>query len=154
MNGMRADGKLYGLPSDFSTIVMFYNQDLFDKYGVEYPREDWTWSDYLDKARQLTRDTDGDGHTDIWGTMNTNAYNRWPAWVWMNGGELFTPDNKICTLDDPKCIEGLRFYLDLSCKHHVAPTPAQTMGLAQDMDKQFASQMVAMVANSRYPYKQ
>ena len=37
------DGKVYGIPRDFDTIALFYNKDLFDAAGVEYPTGDWTW---------------------------------------------------------------------------------------------------------------
>lgn len=151
IEGMRYGGRLVGLPTDFSTIVMMYNQDLFDRFGVPYPEDDWTWEDYLDRARALTRDVDGDRFTDIYGTMNPNSYNRWPAWVWMNGGELFTPDAARCLMDTPQAIEGLAFYVDLARKQHVAPTPAQSMG--QDFTDFFISGMAAMIADSRFTYK-
>ena len=80
---MRYRGKLVGLPTDFSTIVMFYNKDWFDRCGVPYPHDNWTWQEYLEIAHRLTRDTDGDGRIDVWGTSNQPVYNRWPAWVWM-----------------------------------------------------------------------
>lgn len=151
LEGMTYNGQLLGLPADFSTIIMFYNKDLFDKYGVKYPEPDWTWDDYLEKCKALTHDTDKDGYIDIYGTVNPNAYNRWPAWVWMNGGDLFTPDGKICTMDSPAAIEGLKYYVDLSLTHHVAPTPAQSMG--QGFEELFVSQAAAMIADSRYAYK-
>ena len=150
-NGMRFQGQLLGLPSDFSTIVMLYNQDLFDRYRVAYPEDGWTWDDYLASAKALTHDTDRDGYTDLFGTMNPGAYNRWPAWVWMNGGDLFTPDVKKCLMDTPESIAGLQFYVDLARKHKVAPLAGQTMG--QDFQDFFTSQMTAMIADSRFAYK-
>ncbi len=92
VNELRYKDRLLGLPSDFSTIVFFYNQDLFDQHGIPYPKEGWTWDDFLETAKKLTLDTDGDRHTDIYGFYNLNSYNRWPAWIWMNGGDIMTPD--------------------------------------------------------------
>ena len=54
-------------------------------------------------------------------------------------------------MDTPQAIEGLKFYIDLSQAHHVAPTPAQSMG--QDLDDLFGKGICAMMPNSRYPYK-
>jgi multiple sugar transport system substrate-binding protein len=152
--GPEGKEQLVGLPSDFSTIVLFYNKDLFDQYKVPYPPDSprqWTREAFLETAKKLTVDDDGDGHTDVFGTANDDAYNRWPAWVWNNGGELFSPDRTRCTMDDPQSIAGLKFYIDLSLRHRVAPTPAQAMG--QVMDTQFLAQRCAMVASSRYVYK-
>jgi multiple sugar transport system substrate-binding protein len=151
LQGMRYDGKVLGLPSDFSPIVILYNQDLFDRFGVPYPRPDWTTDELLDSAKRLTHDTDSDGHTDIFGFSVVDSYNRWPAWVWNNGGRIFSEDGTRCVMDSPESIEGLRFYVDLSLRHKVAPTPGQTMG--QQQTDLFASQVVAMAAESRYMYK-
>ena len=38
-------GVQYGVPNSFSNCVMFYNKDLFDKAGIDYPTSDWTWDD-------------------------------------------------------------------------------------------------------------
>jgi len=150
-DGLRFQGKLLGLPSDFSTIALVYNKRLFDEYGIPYPDETWDWDKFLWAAKKLTRDTDGDGVPDQFGFVNIASYNRWPAWVWMNGGDLFTPDMKRCTMDDPKSIEGLKFYINLSVKHNVAPTAAQSIG--QDFQELFLSERAAMIADSRYAYK-
>ena len=151
MDGMRYEGELLGLPSDFSTIVLLYNKRLFDKYGVPYPDYSWDWDDFLSAAKKLTRDTDGDGVTDQFGFVNIKSYNRWPAWIYMAGGRIFSPDMKRCTMDDPKSIEGLKFYIDLSTKHHVAPTAAESIG--QDFQELFLTERAAMIADSRYAYK-
>ena len=149
--GMKYKGSLLGLPSDFSTIVMLYNRDLFDRCGVRPPADDWTWDDYLDTARALTRDTDKDGHPDVYGTMISGTYNRWPSWVWMNGGDLFTPDLSRSRMDEPAAIEGITYYANLALKERVSPTAAQSMG--QDFQDFFTSESTAMIADSRFAYK-
>ncbi|MEF3303992.1 ABC transporter substrate-binding protein [Paenibacillus sp. GYB003] len=55
---MLAGGGIYGLPVFNNTITMFYNKDLFDKFGVAYPKDGMTWDAVYDLARQLAR-TDG-----------------------------------------------------------------------------------------------
>jgi multiple sugar transport system substrate-binding protein len=155
LNLMRVDGKTLGLPADFSTIIMFYNQDLFDRFGVEYPKPGWNWDDFLNKCRALTHDTNSDGYNDIYGTVNPGNYNRWPPWVWMNGGDVFTPDRTRCVLDSPPdAVGGLQFYADLSVRHHVAPMMAQPPD-AENVRLQslFATGVVGMMAESRYRYK-
>jgi ABC-type glycerol-3-phosphate transport system substrate-binding protein len=57
------------------------------------------------------------------------------GWVWANGGEVLSADLKRCLMNTPQAIGGLKFYIDLSLVHHVAPTPAQSMG--QDLDDLF-----------------
>ncbi|MBN2544297.1 MAG: extracellular solute-binding protein, partial [Spirochaetes bacterium] len=45
----RMNGKLYGVCLGANAMALGYNKDLFDKAGIEYPNEKWTWDD-LEKA--------------------------------------------------------------------------------------------------------
>ena len=155
VEGMRFGGKLLGLPSDFSTITMLYNQDMFDQHRIAYPSEAWTWQDYLDVARKLTIDRDRDRRTDQYGTVNTNSYNRWPSWVWMNGGDILSPDGTRCMMDTPEAIGGLKFYVDLSHRYGVAPIPLMMNADQENVRLQelFISRRCGMIAESRYIYK-
>jgi multiple sugar transport system substrate-binding protein len=51
---MEMQGGLYGLPWCYATHVLYYNKDLFDKKGIPYPNENWTWDDFVKAARALT----------------------------------------------------------------------------------------------------
>ena len=42
LSAFNVDGKQYGLPGNFSNVVLVYNKDLFDQAGIDYPNEDWT----------------------------------------------------------------------------------------------------------------
>ncbi|WNY32732.1 extracellular solute-binding protein [Curtobacterium flaccumfaciens] len=63
LDGMKVDGKLYGLPYDTGPMVMFYNKDIFDKAGVPEPKPGWTVDEFEDAAKQLKA-----AGTPIWGT--------------------------------------------------------------------------------------
>ncbi|MDF2713083.1 MAG: hypothetical protein K0R28_8 [Paenibacillus sp.] len=52
------DGKLAGLPLYDIRRVLYYNKDIFDKFGVPYPKDGMTWEQTLELAKKLTR-TDG-----------------------------------------------------------------------------------------------
>ncbi len=57
------DGAQYALPSSFSNVVLFYNKDLFDAAGLDYPTADWTWADEQAAAEKLT-----DTGAGVWGS--------------------------------------------------------------------------------------
>jgi multiple sugar transport system substrate-binding protein len=128
---------LYGLPTDVTPQVMFYNQDLFDAAGVAYPSSGWTWSDWLAKAQQLTLRS-GDQIT-RYGT----ALSQWSPLVWGNGGELLSPDGKQTLLDQPAAAEGVQFAADMINIHKVAPLPKDAGG--PDPMQLFQAQQVAMM---------
>lgn len=52
-------GRMYGLPVLTSNLSFFYNQDLFDKFGVPYPKEGLTWEEAIATADKLTRTDSG-----------------------------------------------------------------------------------------------
>lgn len=53
------DGKLSGLPQKNIGLVLFYNKDLFDKFGVAYPKNGMTWEETAELAVKLTRNDGG-----------------------------------------------------------------------------------------------
>ncbi|MEZ4620679.1 MAG: extracellular solute-binding protein [Caldilineaceae bacterium] len=62
------DGMQYGLPKHHGVVALYYNKDLFDRQGVPYPSDTWTYTDYLDAMQQLT-DIGGVRDRDLWGSM-------------------------------------------------------------------------------------
>ena len=56
------DGVQYAIPFRSDFWVLFYNKDLFDAAGVEYPTNDMTWDQYAELAKKLT-----DKEKDIYG---------------------------------------------------------------------------------------
>ncbi len=55
VNIARRDRSLYAIPVDFTPLVVYYNKRLFDQAGVPYPSENWTWDEFLAKAKRLTK---------------------------------------------------------------------------------------------------
>jgi multiple sugar transport system substrate-binding protein len=57
----KVDGKSYAVPYRQDSWVLFYNKDLFDAAGVDYPDGSWTWDDYASTAAELTSKLKGAG---------------------------------------------------------------------------------------------
>lgn len=53
------EGKLVALPFLNNTLSLYYNKDIFDRFGVSYPTDDMTWNEIIELARTLTREEDG-----------------------------------------------------------------------------------------------
>jgi multiple sugar transport system substrate-binding protein len=131
---------LYGLPTDVTPQVMFYNEGLFAERGERFPTPGWTWDDWLAKAKQLTFRS-GDQVT-VYGT----ALGTWANMVWGNGGELVSPDGKQTMLDQAAAAEGVQFAADMINVHKVAPLPKDAGG--PDPVELFKNQQVAMMPGS------
>jgi multiple sugar transport system substrate-binding protein len=120
----RRPGGLYAFPKDFNPIVVYCNLDLFDEAGVPLPAEDWTWAEFLSIARELTRDVNGDGRTDTYGTLVRRVFYLWQPWVWAAGGDVLSPDGRRASgyLDSPETESAIRFLTDLVTVHEVVPS--------------------------------
>ena len=49
------ESKLFGLPFTGSNFIMYYNKDIFDKFGVPYPKDGMTWDETFELAKRLAR---------------------------------------------------------------------------------------------------
>ncbi|GAB4566980.1 MAG: sugar ABC transporter substrate-binding protein [Anaerolineae bacterium] len=137
----KMDGQVYCLPIDTASLVVFYNKTLFDEAGVPYPKEGWTWSDFLETAKALTKDFDGDGQIDQFGVDQFRDY--WPMVVWSNTGHGLFDDIRHPTKflgTDPKVIESIQWVADLTLVHGVMPSDEQRA----DISDMFAAGKAAM----------
>lgn len=55
MRNLSPEGKIYGLPFNNNDFVLFYNKDIFDKFGVDYPKDGMTYDEIYELAKKLTR---------------------------------------------------------------------------------------------------
>ncbi|MGH2604335.1 MAG: ABC transporter substrate-binding protein, partial [Dehalococcoidia bacterium] len=143
------NGELICLPQNLSSLVVYYNRDLFDASEVPYPAADWTWDDFLTAAQSLTEDTDGDGVIDRFGAGIEPSLVRVAPFIWQAGGELVDDiehPTKL-TIATPKAREGMRFLLDLSLLHHVVPSESEV--LSQSLEDRFMAGNTAMLFQSR-----
>ncbi|MBI4924201.1 MAG: sugar ABC transporter substrate-binding protein [Devosia nanyangense] len=121
------NGKQFGLVESFSNVVLFYNQDLFDKAGVAYPTAEWTWKEELDAAQKLTDAANG-----VWGDFAPIQFWEFYKTIAQNGGAMFNADKTEVTLDSPQNVDTLQWMVDKVNKYHVTPTDAETAGLSSE----------------------
>ena len=119
------DGKHWAVPLDMHLLGLYYNKQLFREVGIDHPPTNR--AEFLNAARKLTRDTNGDGRIDQWGFvfdwLRPDGY----SLLAQNGGDVFNADRTVCTLDSPQNVEALQFAADLIAKERVTPSP-QDMG--------------------------
>jgi multiple sugar transport system substrate-binding protein len=139
---------LYAVPRDVSNIVVYYNKDIFNKYKVPYPEQNWNFQDFLNTARLLTKDTNNDGKTDIFGTSFEENSLFWLPFLWSNGSGLISENLKNVIITTPQSKKTLSFYIDLRNKWHVAPS-AEEQGSAT-MAQMFIQNRIAMHISGRW----
>lgn len=143
--------RLYAFPKDFTPMVIYYNKKLFAQANLDYPDEAWSWDDFLQAARKLTRDLDGDGRIDQYGVMPFTRFYLWPPWVWSNGGDFLDPSGRRASgyLDSPETAEALEFLLDLIIREKVAAGYAAAESAGDELGL-FLSGRVAMAESGHW----
>ncbi|MCB8946177.1 MAG: sugar ABC transporter substrate-binding protein [Ardenticatenaceae bacterium] len=143
------DNQLWCIPQNISSLVVYYNQDLFEAAGVPLPTSDWTWDDFVTAARALTVDTDGDGRFDQYGAGVEASLFRLAPFIWQNGGDLV--DNPAqptrLTLDSPESLAALQWLVDLQVKEQIVPDAVAEA--AEESESRFLNGRLAMFFNSR-----
>ncbi|QUG43093.1 extracellular solute-binding protein [Psychrobacillus sp. INOP01] len=118
------DDKLYGIPNSITLHSMLLNLDLFEEAGVTPPENGkWTYDEFLEAAKKLTFDRDGDGKTDVYGFSTyimPGYYEAWP-FFYKNGGSPLNEDMTEFTFDSPETIQAIQDLADLKLTEKVAP---------------------------------
>ncbi|NLP33902.1 MAG: sugar ABC transporter substrate-binding protein [Clostridiales bacterium] len=125
------EGPIYCLPKDLSTFAFAYNKDIFDAAGLEYPdpANPYTWEEFLEVCKELTKDTDGDGEIDQWGTANALQWSL-DAFIYTNGGHFLNEDYTKVVIDGQKeFVDAFQYFADLTCKYGVTPSVEQDTAL-------------------------
>ncbi len=129
----RVDGTLYMLPFYNYSMALIYRQDLIDdpaeqaafkeKYGMDL-RVPQTWDEYWKQVEFFTRDINGDGDRDFFGTVIQGQRGdciamQWSNYLYSQGG-LFHDADWNPTLDTPEAIKAMEFYREAVEKYSPA----------------------------------
>lgn len=69
----------YAIPLTYSPVFLACNPQLFEESGLELPHKKWSWEQFVETAKTLTRDSNGDGLNDIYGFGLSSSLYRWPV---------------------------------------------------------------------------
>jgi multiple sugar transport system substrate-binding protein len=138
------DGKQYALPESFSTVLMFYNKDLFDAAKVDYPQANWTWNDAVAAAKKLTDKDKG-----VWGLYSPIQFYEFFKKAAQGSCQFFNEKKTESLLNSPECVAVLDTMLSFT-KEGVMPTPADLGGVKDD--ELFKSGKLAMWVNGIWQF--
>ena len=143
------DGAQTCLPQNASSLVLYYNADLFEAAGIDTPPDDWTWDEMVSAARELTVDEDKDGTVDVYGLGVDPEIIRVAPFIWSNGGEIVDDDAAPTELamGTPEAAVALQAFLDLRQTEEVVPTDEEAE--AEDFETRFLRGGLGMLMESR-----
>jgi len=123
MMNSRTGGKTWGVPFQRSTIVLYWNKELFREAGLDPDKGPANWDQMVEYAKKLTK-TDASGNVTQWGVKIPSS--GFPYWLFQglttpNGALLMNEAGTETYFDKPEVIEALQYWVDLSAKHKVMP---------------------------------
>jgi len=123
MENSKVKGKIWGIPFQRSTIVLYHNKNAFKEVGLDPNKPPATWDEMVATAQKLTK-KDASGNVARWGVhIPSTGYAYWmfQALCIQNGQVLMNLDGNKTNFDHPDVIEALQFWRDLAAKHKVMP---------------------------------
>ncbi len=124
LSAFHVDGKQYGVPGNFSNVVLIYNKDLFDKAGIDYPTDEWTWEDALTAAeaiRALDENTYG-----IYQPVTFNEFFKVAAQF---GGSILNEDKTGFTINSEENVAAAEMMISKITDSNVQPNDEQMSGM-------------------------
>ncbi|WP_123041979.1 ABC transporter substrate-binding protein [Cohnella candidum] len=142
--------KYYTMPKDYSDIGVYYNKKLFDAAGVPYPQAGWTWDQFYDTAKKLTK-KEGSKYTQ-WGVSLPGGWLRaiLPL-INAYGGSVISPDGNSFEgfMNSDGTVKALELYQDMYLKDHISPSNTESAAF-KGVDL-FGAGKVAMNVTGRWP---
>jgi multiple sugar transport system substrate-binding protein len=129
---------IYGVPKDFNSLALFYNQDIFDRWRVASPDSSWT----LDTLRQVSRQLVRGGAPPHGFALTHDDADRYLPVARMFGANLFDVAGR-CALDSPEARRALDYYAGLELADRSAIHPSE-VGTTKPYDV-FGRGLAAMV---------
>ncbi|MCW5745468.1 MAG: ABC transporter substrate-binding protein [Alphaproteobacteria bacterium] len=123
MFNSQTGGKTWGIPFQRSTIVLYWNKELFKEAGLDPEKPPANWDEQVAMATKLTK-RDASGNATQWGMqVPSSGFPYWlfQAFTTQNGVELMNQAGDTTYYDKPEVVAALQYWVDLSRKHKVHP---------------------------------
>ena len=164
VDAFRWNGRVTCLPQNISSLVVYYNKDLFRRFSVDPPRDGMSWTEFVERAQFLTRDAAGNpvrgqdpdlppqpnaARAEIYGLGVEPTIIRLAPFIWSNGGEVVDDEEHPTRLafDSEQAKEVLTLFFALRGFHGVVPADSEVE--AEDDESRFVNGRLAMLLSSR-----
>ena len=95
----------YALPYECASTLMFVNTTILKENDIDMPEESWTWDDFYKICEKCTKDTNGDGIIDQFGSYGYG----WQDAFASNDVQVFNDQGTKCNLSGEKVEEAVDF---------------------------------------------
>lgn len=142
------DNGVYMVPASLDTVQVYYNADMFTKAGVDMPKDDWTWDQWVQACKTILSKNPG-----VYCIDQSSWWAHFVPWIRGYGGDVLSKDSKKSTLSTPESVAGLTAWGELWTKHKVAPPPGTDMGPDPFLGQKMVTRMFIPGAMKTYREK-
>ena len=131
---LKYDGKYYGVPMNFATLLLYYNKTIFEEAGLDPEKAPETWEELEQYAQQIVEKTGKYG-------FDMAVKDTTPMWcimLWGNGGDIIKDGKAV--FNSPENVETVTRWAENIRDKKFGPE-VLTGG---EIDKLFESQKLAM----------
>jgi len=162
MENSQTGGKTWGVPFQRSTIVLYWNKELFKEAGLDPEKPPASWEEQVEFAQKLTK-RDAGGNVGQWGIQIPSS--GFPYWLFQGlttqaGAVVMNPEGNRTFYNAPEVVEALQYWVDLSAKQKVQPPGIVEWGTTP---RDFFERKVAMIwtttgnltnvrSNAKFPF--
>jgi sn-glycerol 3-phosphate transport system substrate-binding protein len=162
MENSQTGGKTWGIPFQRSTVVLYWNKEMFREAGLDPEKAPQNWAEQVEFAQKLTK-RDASGAVTQWGIQIPSS--GFPYWLFQGlstqaGAILANSAGNRTDFSNPAVLEALQYWIDLAQKHRVHPTGIVEWGTTP---RDFFERKVAMMwtttgnltnvrTNARFPF--
>jgi multiple sugar transport system substrate-binding protein len=142
-------GVQYAVPNRSGPGVYYYNKTVFDRAGVPYPVDGWTYADLLEIAQKLTIPGEQYGigiPADI--SDPSNVSTMFAPILWAMGGDFLTADGSAPAINSPAAVAAITYWSDLYLKYKVAPEGTPNFTTTRDIQPLFEANKVGLLTSS------
>jgi len=154
VNTVTYQGRQYGFPCNIGSTILIYNKNVFDYFGVPYPKGLMTWEEFIALARQVNSDTNpkGDPKRHIYALSGGS----WRVFFSSLRGEYFTENGLLNISTSPELRTAFENHREFLFTHHLTPTSVESKamtgqgGWGSGNLNQFANGRFAMVTTGHW----
>jgi multiple sugar transport system substrate-binding protein len=114
--------KQHYIPYDHAPIMLYYNKEMFERYGVKPPDSTWTMDDLITNAKKMHRPQEG-----IWGLAGftpAGGFTTNGSYMAPWGGVLLNDTETETQIDSRESLQSLQFWADTRLRDKINPLPA------------------------------
>lgn len=148
---MTIEGRQYAYPCNTSASILIYNKNIFDYFGVPYPKDSLTWEEFFALAQKVNSPPDERSSRRIYAVSGLS----WKTFFESLHGEFFAEDGRI-TIDTPELKQAFEMHRDILFKYQLMPTAVEAKSLSGQGGwglgnlNQFAAGRFAMIVTGEW----